>query len=269
MKPNKVIEFYEGSDEHLRMARNPLEYLRSKEILLRHLPPPPAKILDAGGATGAYSFWLAELRYQVTLVDFTPKHIEQALEIQYSTAFRLKAALLGDARELPFSKGEFDAVLLMGPLYHLVERNDRIRVLKEACRVVIPGGPIIAAAISRYASMLDGFFDGLAADPEFVAIMDRDLQTGFHQDTSRSKRYFTDAYLHRPNELEAEFRDSGLIFNGLTAVTGFGWIVPDLKNKLDDPAYREVLLTTLRQVEDRPELMGVSSHFIGVGVRPS
>jgi len=265
MDTQTVVEFYQRSDEHSRMANTPLEYLRNKEIIARYLPPAPGKVLDVGGATGAYSFWLAEKGHSVTLVDLTPKHIEQALEIQKTAAHQLSSALVADARDLPFPEGTFDVVLLMGPLYHLVDRDDRAQALREAHRVAKVGGTVLVAAISRYASMMDGFFDALVSDPEFVEILARDLLTGLHRDTSRSQRYFTDAYLHLPEELELEIRGSGLRSEGVLAVTGFGWLLPGLTSKLADPVFRDLLLNNLRTVESRPELMGVSSHFMAIG----
>lgn len=265
MDTNPIVAFYGRSDEHGRMARNPLEYVRSKELLARHLPPPPCRVLDVGGATGAYSFWLADLGYEVTLVDFSPHHIDAVQGLQQTAAHRLKAALVGDARGLEFADDSFDAVLVMGPLYHLLERNDRVRALSEARRAVVQGGLVAATVISRYASMMDGFFEGLIADPEFVPIMHRDLQTGIHQDTSRAQQYFTDAYLHRPDELEAEWNASGLNLEGIRAITSFGWTIPDLTTKWNDLAFRENLLATIRLVDQRPELLGVSSHLMALG----
>jgi 2-polyprenyl-3-methyl-5-hydroxy-6-metoxy-1,4-benzoquinol methylase len=55
-----------------------LERLRSRELILRHAPEPPAVVLDVGGAAGAYAFWLAELGYEVRLIDAVPRLIEIA-----------------------------------------------------------------------------------------------------------------------------------------------------------------------------------------------
>ena len=86
------------------------------------------------------------------MVDLTPLHVERALELA-SGDF---TAALGDARALAAPDGSFDVVLLLGPLYHLLEREDRLCALAEARRVVPTGGLVAAAAISRFASLLDG-----------------------------------------------------------------------------------------------------------------
>src|SRR5204862_1547957 len=126
-----------------------LEFTRTRELLQRYLPPPPAVILDVGGGPGTYALWLAGLGYEVHLIDILPLHVEQALRAsEASSRARLAGAVVGDARHLDVPDGSADAVLLLGPLYHLIERSDRLAALREAHRVLRAGGVIFAAAIS-------------------------------------------------------------------------------------------------------------------------
>lgn len=78
---------------------------------------------------------------------------------------------VGDARNLDFETDSMDAVLLLGPLYHLQERPDRIAALEESLRVLKPGGVLFCAAISRFASFLDGMKQGYLFNPEFARIV--------------------------------------------------------------------------------------------------
>ena len=262
---NEVVHFYQHYDEDNRMSRNPLEYLRCKEIISRYLANECLRIVDIGGATGAFSFWLASLGHSVDLVDITPKHIELAVQRQQELGVKLSSALVCDARQLPYENDSFDIVLLMGPLYHLQNKEDRIKCIQEAYRILKPNGVVLCEVISRYASMMDGFFCGLVKDPDFVDIFLRDIETGVHTDTSMSKQYFTDAYFHMPNEVHAELSEVGFHVEKLVAVTSFGHIIPGLDNKLKDENFRELLLKTIRLVETDAAIMGVSSHFIGIG----
>lgn len=110
------------------------------------LAVPPARVLDVGGASGAYASWLSERGYQVQLIDPVPLHRAQA------TADGRFTVAAGDARGLEEDDSSYDAVLLPGPLYHLTDRADRVRALAEARHVSRPDGIVAAAVISRYAT---------------------------------------------------------------------------------------------------------------------
>jgi SAM-dependent methyltransferase len=159
-------------------------------LLERFLPGPPARVLDVGGASGVYASWLSGRGYQVHLIDPVPLHRERAMaDGRFSVA-------PGDARGLAEDDGSYDAVLLLGPLYHLTGRTDRIRALAEARRVTRPGGIVAAAVISRYASTFDGFFRGFVDKPGFPAMMTEDLKTGQHRNPGSEPELFTTAYFH-------------------------------------------------------------------------
>ena len=158
-----------------------LEFVRSLELLDRLLPAPPARVLDVGGGPGTYAAPLAQRGYQVHLVDPVALHVEQARKTAGREPATTFTATLGDARELPAADGSQDAVLLFGPLYHLTEGADRQRALAEAIRVLRPGGRLLAMAVCRYASLLDGLYAGWLDDPVFAPIVNRDLADGQHR----------------------------------------------------------------------------------------
>jgi ubiquinone/menaquinone biosynthesis C-methylase UbiE len=193
----------------LRDELDSLELVRSRELLGRFLPRPPASVLDVGGGTGIYAAWLARVGYQVRLLDPVPLHIEQAISVAANQPEHVFTAAIGDARNIEEPDDSYDAVLLMGPLYHLTERKDRLRALAEAKRVVGPGGRILSVAISRFASLLDGLRMGALINPDFSRIVDRDLRDGQHRNprTELHPDWFTTAYFHHPEELATEVRE--------------------------------------------------------------
>ena len=159
-----------------------LEFARMQELIGRFLAPPPQVVLDVGGGPGRYACWLATNGYEVHLVDPVPRHVEQARAASAAQPEHpLASATVGGARSLPHGAGSADAVLLMGPLYHLPAREQRLAALREAHRVLKPGGILVAKAINRLASLLDGITRGFIDDPEFVDIIRRDLQEGQHR----------------------------------------------------------------------------------------
>lgn len=238
-----------------------LEWLRTWEILGRFLPPAPAVVIDIGGGTGPYAVPLSERGYSVHLLDPVARHVEEA-----RAAGTLAGAAVGDARALPFDDESADAALLLGPLYHLIERVDRLTALREARRALRPGGVLAAAAISRFASNTDGLRQGFLLEDGFEPMVERLLRDGVHAPPGRSD-WFTTAYFHRPGELADEVRDAGLGLEALLAVEGPGWKLPDLGAWLDDPERREVLMRALRRVEAEPSMLGASSHLLAVARR--
>ena len=241
----------------------PLEFARMRELIGRFVPVPPGVVLDVGGGPGRYACWLAGLGYDVHLLDPVETHIAQAREASKAQPEHpLASVMLGDARSLDQADGSADAVLLMGPLYHLTERDDRLAALREAHRVLKPGGVVIAKAISRFASLLSALSRGHIDDPEFAPILRRDLEDGQHRGLSDDFGYFTTAFFHRPGELEAEVREAGFDPTGLYAVQGPGLVATDLEGRMSDLLKRARLLDWIRCVEQEPTLLGMSKHFV-------
>lgn len=242
-----------------------LEYLRSLDLLSRFLPSPPAVILDVGGAAGTYAFPLADRGYEVHLVDLIPRHIELARAISaHRGEARLASIEIGDARQLQAAGASVDAVLLLGPLYHLTRHGDRLLALGEARRALRADGVVIVAAISRWASTYDGLVSGYLLDPSFRSIVERDVREGQHRNPERRAGWFTTAYFHTPDELRAEMVEAGFDEVRVLAVEGPGGILTDLDAWLDDPGRRSLLLETIERSEEEPSLLGASPHLIGV-----
>jgi len=268
MTTNGMLLHYNETDEASRLRQGwfQLEQARTRELILRHLPPAPATIIDAGGGAGAYACWLASRGYEVHLIDPVPKHVDKARAAsKQQPAHRLASAEVGDARHLPQGAASADAVLLLGPLYHLVERSDRIACLREAQRVLRPGGLVWGAAISRFASLFDSLSSGFFDDPEFAPILARDLEDGQHRNPTSNLMYFTDAFFHRPGELSRDFLAAGFKVVELVAIEGPGWLARDFDRLWNDPAQRELLVAAVRRVEGEPSVLGASSHIMAIG----
>jgi SAM-dependent methyltransferase len=250
----EIRAYYETGVETERLTEgySRVEFERTKEILGRYLPREAARVLDVGGGPGAYAEWLVEQGHAVRLVDATPLHVEQALERAQG---RFSAAL-GDARALEEDDGSYDVVLLLGPLYHLIEREDRLRALREAHRVLRPGGLLAAAAISRFASLLDGLLRHYLSDPRFWEIVEGDLADGKHRSAGE---FFTTAFFHHPDELAAEVESAGFLLDGVFGVEGPGWLLVDTAESLDD------IVRVARAVEREPSVIGASAHLFAIG----
>ena len=267
---DKVVAYYSNFNEQSRLSDywGQIEYLRTQNIISRFLKKSPSVILDVGGAAGRYSCWLAQKGHQVHLIDPVPLHIQQA---QAASDAQPEAPLasckIGDARHLEFDDGTVDVILLLGPLYHLIEAQDRARSLSEAYRVLKSGGHLFAAGISRYASTIDGLDSGYFLDPVFQQIMQDDLKTGYHRNPTNHPAYFTDTFFHHPEELMAEVTGSGFEIAGLFAVEGISYLTKDLEKNWYVESYREFLLKIIAEIEQEPSLMGASPHIMCVGIK--
>ena len=265
-----ITDYYdrEAEESRLQNGASRLEEFRTRELILRHAPAPPAVVVDVGGAAGAYAFWLAELGYDVRLIDAVDRLVEVARARNERAAHRLSSCSVGDARELPEDNESADVVLLLGPLYHLIESEDRQRALAEARRVLRHGGVLVAAGISRWASTLDGLSRELLLDKDFASIVERDLRDGHHQNPTDRLDYFTTAYFHQPEELGNEVTEAGLKVEGLYGVEGPGWILGDFGDRWNDPRRRGILVDVARKLESEPTVIGASAHLIVVGRKP-
>lgn len=260
-----VVEHFYSQviDESTRLSMSAdgrLELLRTQEILRRFLPPAPARILDIGGGPGIHARWLVEDGYQVELIDPVARHVEQAA--------KLCSAKLGDARQLPVTDAPYDVVLMLGPLYHLPDPQERRAALSEARRVVKPGGIVAVAAINRYASLFENVTTANLHTERMQASVSAILRTAIHD----GERGFTLAYFHRAEELAEEVSGAGLSGLGVFGVEGPAWSLLKAVEQQPGPGPSEELfasvLAAARMAEPYAELLAASSHLLAIGRAP-
>lgn len=252
----ELLAYYEQDREHgrLREGRGRLELWRTRDVLRRALPPAPAQVLDVGGGSGVHAEWLSADGYEVELLDPVPLHVERAAGLTGVTA------RLGDARRLPVADASVDAVLLLGPLYHLAERADRVRALAEARRAVRVGGLVAAATINRYTAVHDTIYRG-----SYLEAKERQAAHAAAADgTMLSPVRGFPAYFHDPDEVPGEFADAGFPGVERYGLQGALWLYGDVNDWLDDPERRVLMLDALREMESVPSLLGVSSHMLTI-----
>jgi len=264
MENNKlVLDFYEAYSENERINRDVLEFVRTKDIILRNLPKNPIKIIDLCGASGHYAYWLAEMGHEVHLRDLSPNHIIEAKKNGEKYNAQLASMRCADARSLDDDSESFDMVLLMGALYHLQEKEDRLLCLKEVYRILKNGGTAVFSYISRYSAMLDGFVKGYIYDSLDNNQMDTEILTGKHSNPENKPNNFTTAFFHSTKDIYEELLYAKFHDIGLYAIEGFGGLI-NTAEIMNDKVKLEKLLHYLRLTEQNSEMIAVSLHQLAV-----
>ncbi|MCL1963742.1 MAG: methyltransferase domain-containing protein [Firmicutes bacterium] len=151
----KVRSYYDTAveQEWERLEKNFFEFEINRRYMDRYIKPGD-KVLDVGGGPGRYSLYLAARGAEVTLVDLSPGNVAFAKEKAAERGLALQA-LCADARNLDeMAGGPYDAILLMGPLYHLKAEKDRVRAIEHCLARLKPGGVLFASFISLIAGMI-------------------------------------------------------------------------------------------------------------------
>lgn len=254
-------------DDRLKSGFGQLEFERTKTIVQRFLPSPPAVVADVGGGTGPYSFWLASLGYVVHLIDPSTRLVQVCkgrMQVNPSDA-EPRTVEVGDARSLWLGDASCDAVLMLGPFYHLTERDDRIRAAQESHRILKSGGYLFAATITRVASLVDALSRDLLGDAAFLSIVKTDIETGQHRNPTDDISYFTDTFFHLRAEIRAEVEAGGLEVVAQLPIEGLGILAKDFDAVWGDPQKRSILLELITRTEGIEEVTGASAHHITVG----
>ncbi len=270
---NEIYEFYNNGAEIGRLERGlgKVEFHRTKEILSRYIDKGMV-IYDIGGGIGMYAAWLAKKGNEVHLIELAESAVEYAkASIMQDCRF---VAETGNALQVNRSDESADVVLLMGPLYHLRDREERLQALREAFRLLKRGGLMVAAGISKFSSMtwalsvygekknenLVEFLD----DPVFFNMIKSEMTTGDHIRPKEYPKFIAEAYFTTSEEMKSEITESGFEVEKAIAVEGCIWFTPHLQEKWEDKASRERLLDLVRMTETEPEMMGMSPHFLVV-----
>lgn len=259
-----ILKYYNRGREQGRLESglSRLEFLRTLDVFSRFLPESPLKILDVGGGAGRYAIYLSEQGHEVQLLDSVPLHVEQAQMAlrNYPNA----SVILGDARALPFKDQSADVVLLLGPLYHLQNKADRLQALGEAYRTLKPNGLLLAALISRFAPAVAALqLLKERSEDDFVPYLDSDAYaSGKHGNPDFLASNFTTAYFHYPDALNQEFNEAGFTLNETMALEGIAAAIHDLDNLLTSNVKLGKLMEMLSKLESEPSVLGVSPHLM-------
>jgi S-adenosylmethionine-dependent methyltransferase len=250
-----------------RMDRHRTEFAVTLRALAEHLPPPPARLLDCGGGPGRYAIELTRRGYDVALFDLSAECLRLAREKAAEAGVTLASFEKGTATDLTrFPDDTFDAVLLMGPLYHLLEKTDRRQALAEAARVLKPGGPLFAAFISRHAVLRYA----AAHDPtwplEHPDLLESVLTGGVLPPRGEKGLAFVAYFIH-PTEVIPLCRQAGIETVTVLGVEGVVSMIEEQVNALSGKAWERWVDLNYQLASD-PSIHGCVEHLLAIGAKP-
>ncbi len=265
-----VVRIYDADParEWTRGDRHRSEFAVTLRALREHLPAAPARVLDCGGGPGRYAIEMARLGHAVTLFDLSAGCLQLARQKAAEVGVTLADYEQGTATDLSrFADASFDAVLLMGPLYHLLEEAERQAALAEAHRVLKPGGLLFAAFITRYAAHRDA----AAKYPTFpvydAATYERILADGRLLQRPGERPGFV-AYFAHPAEVAPFCWRAGFEVTAVMGVEGLVSAIEDCGvNSLTGAAWDYWADLNYRVAAD-PALFGAADHLLVVATRP-
>jgi ubiquinone/menaquinone biosynthesis C-methylase UbiE len=262
----QLDEFYNQSSEEdrLSMGLGPWEFERNKELIQRYLPQGKATVADVGGGTGKYSEWLAEMGHEVRMIDPVEKHIKLAQKRAEKLSHPFQV-MPGEARHLEIPDDTADLVILHGPLYHLQQREERIKAILEAKRITKPGGVILGFAINYTASTLVALMQGMIHDPQILNMCLSELTSGKHEAPENMPGILAEAFYHRPEELRSEFEEANLTNLELFAVEGIVWLDKNWFTSRADQTKFDHLLSIASLTEKDLNLISFSPHIMIAG----
>ena len=261
-----IIDYYQQFDEWGRLEREPIEYEVNWHYIKKYLPS-NGHILDNGAGPGKYSMALAKEGFQVTLSDLTPKLVEVAKEkaIELHVAQQFNDFLVADARNLgQLADEQFDAALMLGPMYHLQKEEDRILAVTELNRVTKKDGLVFVAFMPRSKHIFNSLMRPELWSPnDNIETIQQFSQTGCfnHADEGR----FTGAYYFEIKDI-APFMES----QGFETIQLIGSNIATTLNEAHWDYWRnrgeeqQVLDVIIKNAVD-PYLLGMSSHLLYIG----
>lgn len=256
---NKIENWYdEKYDEWERLERHKIEFDITKRYLDEYIIGENLEIFDIGGGPGRYSIYLAEKGHRVSLLDLSKRNIEVAKEKSAERSVELEYYIHGNALELEEYEQKYDVILLMGPLYHLINESDRKAAVDGALRLLKPNGIIVASFISNYAPIQD-YLKGV------YPIESVDKLLGYLEDGKNAgDKGFTTAYFTSHQEARKLMNSFGLIELVFASVENILGSKEQEINGLEESEYTKWLDICYKLGQDE-NLMGTSEHFLYIG----
>lgn len=259
-----VVRNYYDEDVSKEWQRLATPYRRLELIstlrLVDEFFPLGCCVADIGGGPGRYTVELLQQGFDVSLFDLSPRAIAFAQENLREMGLHANRVETVDARDLTvLGDDSFDAALLLGPMYHIVEQADRLKALSELHRILTPGAPAIVGYINPWGLLRSGlteFPDLYADEPLIRQLFDTVTQTG-------AQSAFTEAAFITPTQAMAELRSCGFAVECRAGVEGCASGALEQVAALADsnPAAYDILTRLVAESSTHPAFRDCTEHL--------
>lgn len=253
MALSNIEKHYNKHPEDLRLLRRhgKVEFATTMHHLHRFLQP-GVQVLDIGAGTGRYTSALMAEGYQVKAVELVRRNIDVFLKREPKADVQQ-----GDARNMPFiPTHSADVTLLLGPLYHLIGFDEKLKALNEARRVTRPGGLIFVAYLMNEYSILSYCFD----EDRIGGLLERGVvDEQFHIQAQSDELY---DYV-RLDDINALDQAAGLERVTIFSPDGAADYMRTRLNRMSDETFAH-FIEYQKCISERPDLIGAGSHVVDV-----
>lgn len=255
----EVKKYYDGYDEDNRLIKDnshSIEFITTTKYLDRYISKND-KVLEVGAATGRYSFYYDQNGCNVTALELSEKHVA-IMKNKLNDKFSNMSVFQGNALDLSrFNDDTYDAVLCLGPIYHLTSEEDRTKCIQECLRVLKPGGLIAIAYISKFAH----FADMIKRNREDIndTGLHNIMKTGAESNDSNACFYFS-AY----DDIEKLMDDNKIQKTIHIATDGIADMIRENINSFTNEEFDLWMQYHLDTCEN-PNLIGYSKHCLYIG----
>lgn len=242
-----------NEDNRLKTRHGNVEFTTNMKYILEYLNNDfNKKIIDIGAGSGAYSCYLSNLGYDVTAVELVKKNLDVLISKQTNVK-----AIQGNALDLSmFNDKSFDFVILFGPMYHLLKKEEKLKALEESKRILKDDGVmIISYYMNDYAIITYGFIKNKIRE----SIINNQVDENYHMINIDGDLYS----MVRLEDIDSFNKESNLKSIKRFASDGASDYIRTPLNKLSLEDYNEFINYHIKNCE-RIELMGASSHVVDV-----
>ena len=253
-----LAEYYQNYDEEGRLLsqRGQVEYLTTMKYIRECLSGvSDPKILEIGAGTGRYSVTLAKQGLNVTAVELVTHNLD-ILKSKLDGSEPI-TVLQGNALDLSVLPDDaFDLTMLLGPMYHLFTRQDKLQALTEAVRVTKPGGSILVAYCMNEPTVIQYVFGA----NHLQEVLEADLLTPDWHCVSDPKEVFDLVRTEDIASLDAEVPADRVKLVATDGATKYNRALVDAMDAETFGKWMEYHFATC----ERQDLIGASHHTLDI-----